>query len=571
MKPNLLTKFKGLRFKHLLAKLKEGISKITVKKVIKVVIVMGVLFAIFKSSLVQNKFFAPKIVIEQDTAIAKKGDLKVLVPASGPIYFTNSSKIYSKIGATVTKANYKEGDSVKAGDIIYELDNTEAQTSLNTDANSFKQIQISASTSYDAVKHLTINAPFAGVVTDILVKEGDTVPSGATIFTIADITKLKVMLTYNASAAGKIEVGQSAKVYLTSLMQSVNGRVTYISNQATSTNAGGKLYTVEIQINNPGALLSGMNASADILAPNGAISSTGVAELNYIKRQLVTSLTGGTVESIAVKQNQKVNQGQMLVKMSNDEVTRAKKNSDLQLENAQTQMTLKGKQLDDYIIIAPISGIITKMTNKVGDTVKPGDEISDISDPTKMQFDIAVDELDIDKIKVGQKSHITVDALPYTTKTPVNGEVAKIAVTGVAEKGVTTFIVTVKINDNLDKLKGGMNANGEIEVVNKVNILKLPIEAITMTNGKSYVYIKGVASGSKSGAVPAVAAKDGQAAVNEMQGYYKGCVQVEVQVGLYNATSIEITSGLKEGDVIVLPEVQAGDAAMGGGQSGGGM
>ena len=161
----------------------------------------------------------------------------------------------------------------------------------------------------------------------------------------------------------------------------------------------------------------------------------------------------------------------------------------------QNQMTLNAKQLDNYKIIAPIDGVITKISNKVGDTVKAGDEVSDVSDPTQMQFDVPVDELDIAKLQVGQKTSITVDALPATSKTPVTGEVAKIAVTGTSVSGVTAFTVTIKVNDNLDKLKGGMNANGEIEVSNKENILYVPIEAITTINGKSFVYLKDTGAG----------------------------------------------------------------------------
>ena len=563
MKSNLKEKFKEYKFKQLL-------TKSNVKKVIIATVVVATLVAGFKSSFIQNKFFAKKVTIKQNTTVAEKGNLKVIVSGSGPIYFTNSSKIYSKIGATVTKVNYKEGDSVKAGDIIYELDDTDAQTSLNSDSNSFKQNQISAGSSNDAVNDLSIKAPFTGFVSDILVKQGDTVSKGGTVFTIADTTKLKVLLTYNASSAGKISIGQTAVVQLTSLMQSVNGIVSYISNQTTATSAGGKLYTVEIQINNPGAVIEGMNASADITATGGVISSTGTAELNYIKKQLVTSSTGGTVQSISIKQNQKVSSGQALIKMSSDEIVRAKENSDLQLESAQSQMALKTKQLDYYKIIAPIDGVITKMTNKVGDTIKAGDELSDVSDPSQMEFDIPVDELDIAKLKVGQETDITVDALPATTETPVKGVVSKIAVTGTSESGVTTFVVTVKVNDNLDKLKGGMNANGEIVVSNKENVLNLPIEAITSTNGKSFVYV------SKAGSGP-IAGTDGNGAMGGRtrqagtarfsmktggtasgnQGYYDGSVQTQVKVGSNNDTSIEITSGLKEGDVIVLPQTQA--------------
>jgi len=576
-------------------KFKEGISRLTVKKAFIGVGVLVILIAIFKSSFIQNKFFASKTVIVQNTTVAKKGNLKVLVSGSGPIYFTNASKIYSKIGATVTKVNYKEGDTVKAGDVLYELDDTDAQTAANTKLNSFKQNQISAGSSDDAVNNLNIKAPFSGLVSDIVVSQGDTVSKGGTVFTIADTSKLKVLLTYNSSAKGQIALGQSAKVYLTSLMQSVDGKVTYISNQQTATTAGGQLYTVEIQINNPGAVLSGMTASADIMAPKGAISSTGTAALNYIKKETVVSLTGGTVQSISVKQNQKVDSGQVLISMKNDDITRAKENSDLQLENAQNEMNLNTKQLNNYKIIAPLNGVVTKISNKVGDTIKAGDELSDVSDPTQMQFDIPVDELDIAKLQVGQKTNITVDALPATLKTPVNGEVSKIAVTGTSESGVTTFIITVKVNDNLDKLKGGMNANGEIEVSNKEDILFVPIEAITTINGKSFIYIKGAGSGATSGGRPN-GVRTGQAATtptttgnskseatvstkitstsknsnysgrtkgaansaaSKKQSYYDGSVLTQVQVGLNNDTSIEITSGLKEGDVVVLPETQA--------------
>ena len=583
-------------------KFKDGISKITIKKAIIGVVVVVVLVLVFNSSIVQNKFFASKAVIVQNMTTAKQGNIKVVVSGSGPLYFTNESKIFSKIGATVTKVNYKEGDKVKAGDIIYELDNTDAQTSVNADLNSFKQNQISAGSSDDAVNSLTVRATTAGTVSDITVNQGDTVQKGGTVVTIADTTKLKVSLAFKATDIGQIAIGQSAKVYITSLKKTIWGSVTNLNS------SGGQSSTVEIQIPNPGSVLGGMAASADISTSKGAVSSTGTAALDYVKKQNVTSSTGGTVQSISVVKNQKLYSRQVLVQMKNADITRAKQNSDLQLENAKNEMNLKTKQLDNYIIKAPIAGVITKISNKVGDTVKAGDEISDVSDPTQMQFDVPVDELDIAKLQVGQKASITVDALPTTSTTPVTGEVIKVAVTGVPESGVTTFTVTVKVNDNLDKLKGGMNANGDIEVSNKENVLYVPIEAITKINNKNYVYLKAVGSGSTSSGKPNWSAGTGQAAPNgtarvrtgnftgrtsgntsstagtnstasKGQTYYTGSVQTEVQVGSNNDTSIEITSGLKEGDVVVLPETKAasttnttktGVGGMGGGFSGGG-
>lgn len=608
---------------NLKSKVKDGISRITIKRVIIFVVMVIAIVAVYKSSIVQNKFFASKAVINQNTTMAKTGNLNVIVAGSGPIYFTNDSKIFSKIGATVTKVNYKEGDLVQAGDIIYELDDTDAQTTVNSNLNSYKQNQISAGSSDDAVNNLSIKATSSGLVSDMTVNLGDTVQKGGTVGTIADTAKLKVLLTYNAVDIGQIALGQSAKVYITSLKKTISGSVTNINNQSTGNSSGGQSSAVEIQIANPGDVLGGMTASADIVAGKGTVSSAGTASLDYVKKQNITSSTGGTVQSIFIIKNQKVSLGQVLIKMKNADVTRAKENSDLQLANAKTEMDLKAKQLNNYKIIAPIAGVITKITNKVGDTIKAGDEISDVSDPTQMQFDVAVDELDIAKVKVGQKASITVDALPDTLKTPVTGEVAKVAVTGVSASGVTTFIVTVKVNDNLDKLKGGMNANGEIEVANKENVLYVPIEAITTLNGKSFVHLKGASgsapagmtrNGGGNGQVPPSATNGGNikgsdatantrtasngnasgyagrasgrtngtagTASNKVQNYYDGSILTEVQVGLNNDTSIEITSGLKEGDVVVLPETKAastttkaattGVGGMGGGSFGGG-
>ena len=156
-----------------------------------------------------------------------------------------------------------------------------------------------------------------------------------------------------------------------------------------------------------------------------------------------------------------------------------------------------------------------------------------------------------------------------------------------------------------------MNANGEIEVSNKENVLYVPIEAITTINEKSFIYIQSAAgtdtksgntgfkpSGTRTRTGQAPSQSTGQVAgqasgqAGDMGGqtgklsasaskklsYYEGSVRTEVQVGLNNDTSIEITTGLKEGDIVVLPETQtastkgaSSSSGMGGGRPGGGF
>lgn len=580
---NSKTKFKNLS------------SKKYFKLVIIVVILAILASIVFTNKTIKAKLFGKKTAVVQRTETVKKGNIQVAVSGSGSIYFPNSKILYSKIGATVTKVNFKEGDTVKAGDVIAEFDATDFQSNISSSTNELQQNQLTASASNQAVENLTIKASLAGNVTSITVNEGDKVQAGGAVLTITDTSKLKISLTYNAADIKKISLGQVANVNLTSLMQSVSGTVTYISSEPTVTTSGGKVYVVEIQMNNPGALTEGMTASAEINTSKGEVSSTNTAALNYVKKQTVTSVTGGTVKSISVRENQKVAPGNTLIIMQNDDVIRAKQASDLKIASSQDKINSSSKQLEYYKITSPIDGIITKIYFKAGDTVKSGDQVVDVSDPTEMEFDVPVDELDIAKISVGQKTNITVDALESTT--PVLGKVSKIAVQGTASNGVTTFPVTIKIDNNLDKLKGGMNANAEIEVNNKQNVLYVPIEAITKLGSKNYVWVKREGSNSGSGSTKAnvgnkqetlnadgikdasgSSTNSNNSAVNgkkignrsaasgtrgnsnsesTAENYYANAVRKEVQVGVNNDSYIEIKSGLSEGDIVILPQTQA--------------
>lgn len=603
---------------------KSIFTKNIVKKIIIALICIIAVVGILKFKPIHDKLFGSKTTVTQNTATVKKGDIQTLVSGSGSIYFKNDSKLYSKVNGTVTEVNFKEGDKVKKGDVIYELDSTDAESSIENNQNNLTQNEISAESSDESVNNLTIRAPFSGQVSNITVGVGDSLQNNGTILTVTDTSKLKVELTYNAGDIGKIRTGQTAEVYISSLMQSVKGTVTYVSDEPSASASGAKLYTVEIQVSNPGASLDGMTASAEISTSKGTVSSTNSAALSYITKRAVVSKTGGTVSALYVKENQKVTSGQVLAVMDNPDVIRAKETSDLKLQSAQNQITSSQKQLNNYKIVAPFDGVITKLSNKIGDTVTPGTEVAEVSDPTVMEFDIPVDELDISKISAGQKVNITADALTETSTAPIAGEVEKIAVQGTYTSGVTTFPVTIKIDGSLDKLKGGMNANANIIVSNKQNILYVPIEAITTVNGKSYVRVKGTGSsgnqgfnignessgsstsstkrsssgsnqsggqpggemagepgGGQGGEPGSSSSNTNEATVStkfsssskkassffrrssssSAQGYNAGTSMKPVEVGVSNDDYIEITSGLNEGDVVILPSTQSASSS----------
>jgi len=522
--------------------IKDKIPKLAAKKHFKLIAAFALIFILIIGCVSVKTFFSSNKSVTQKTAVVKKGNLSATVNGSGILSSSNESKLNAEISGKVTKVNYKEGDMVKAGDVILEFDDKDAKTSIAGSVNGLAQSQASAQSSYNNYNDLTIKAPFSGKVSKINVNQGDKIQAGGAVLTISDTKKLKVLLSYNAKDSGNIAVGQSADVYLTSLMESVNGTVTYVSNESSTTSSGGLVNTVEISMDNPGAVVEGTTASAEINTAAGIVTSTNTAAISYVNKQTVTSTTGGTIGSISVKENQNVSSGQIMVNIKNDDVSIAKNIANLKIAASENQVTSSLNLASKYRITAPYDGIIKKINYEVGDSVNAGAEVSIVETHDVLQFDMQVDELDISNIAVSQKVDITLDAISETSETPMQGEVIKISPDGTTTNGVTTYSVTIKIDGDISRLKTGMNANAEIKVKSMENVLYVPIEAVITSANKNYVWIKDNDK-SKSG-------------VNE--GYYANAVKKEVIVGGKTNKYIAIETGLKEGDIVILPQNKAG-------------
>ncbi|MBC6301609.1 efflux RND transporter periplasmic adaptor subunit [Listeria booriae] len=148
-------------------------------------------------------------------------------------------------------------------------------------------------------------------------------------------------------------------------------------------------------------------------------------------------------------------------------------------------------------------------------------------DYNELQLQVQMDELDVPNVKVSQEAKISVNAMPDKKYT---GKVKEIAEQGTVLNGVSSFLVTISIDDITD-LKAGMTADASIFLNEKAEALYIPIEAIQKNDdGKYYVLVP---------------KKEKNDIVKEVEKY--------VTAGLHNEDSIEITKGLGKGDEIILP------------------
>ncbi len=204
----------------------------------------------------------------------------------------------------------------------------------------------------------------------------------------------------------------------------------------------------------------------------------------------------------------------------------------IQLELANIDYEEAKKNIDDYILNAPYDGIIISSDFKAGNQNSGGSIISIISNNFLIKTTIG--ETDISKVTVGDEVYISLDAYPDQQ---FLGEVEKIIPIAVEESNIISFEISIKFN-NLEgtELYYGLSADADIVAEKAENVLYVPIQSVYQENGKNYVDLL---------VSEQVDSENMEQAINK----------VEVTTGINDYSYIEITSGLKEGDIIVTSRI----------------
>jgi len=155
----------------------------------------------------------------------------------------------------------------------------------------------------------------------------------------------------------------------------------------------------------------------------------------------------------------------------------AVKAAESQLKAARQAVAEAQKQLDEAVITAPFDGEIVNVFADEGDIITPAVPIIHLIDPTVMEIEVEVDEIDIAEVKVGQRVVIEVDALPTLQ---LEGRVTSISALSIETGGVVLYEVTIGFDvPSGSGLKLGMSATADIIIKEASNVLLVPSRAIT--------------------------------------------------------------------------------------------
>ncbi len=286
----------------------------------------------------------------------------------------------------------------------------------------------------------------------------------------------------------------------------------------------------------------------DIASAINSVSATSAkyqSTLNQFKTTIASARS--TVESVATSLSSS-QQSLLSAQASYAQQVAPPLSSDVasaqaQIDAAQASLQSAQDAYSNTIISAPFSGQIGTLNFANGYTVASSDVIATLI--THEQYaQISLNEVDVAKVRLGQKATLTFDALPDLT---MSGTVTQIDSIGTVSSGVVTYNVRIAFDVQNASIKPGMSVSASIITTVAQQALIVPSGAIKMTGNTSVVQVlDGVATGTPiTGPVSSATPPR----------------TVMVQTGLSNDSDTQITSGLQEGDLVVT-RVVSGSAAI---------
>ncbi|WP_040952549.1 efflux RND transporter periplasmic adaptor subunit [Gorillibacterium massiliense] len=473
----------------------------------------------------------------ESTVKVTKGSIRSTVSGTSQFASAEVQTISAPAGGTIKTMNLVKNKEVKKGDVLFSLSNPSLEVALQEAQMNLQQAEKDVTTLQDQAGHMNITAPASGLLTLAgNVDEGSNVNVDGKVGTISDNSKFLVTLSFTAEQANQMKAGDVIDLTIENYSLTKTANVLSVSRQLKADLNGNKVLDVKLSVPNDGSLTAGTKVTGSTEISGLTVESTGEGTLEYTSVTPILSKAQGAIEVLKYKTGDQVQAGESLASLTNDSlqdnILSRQATVDRQkilVDNAQTAV-------DELQVTAPFDGVFsTDFVNsksdiladyKVGAKIESGTQLGAVANLDTMQLIIQADELDLTSIKVGQKAEVTVDAL---TGRPLEAEVTQVATVGTTSNGVTTYDVVLTLqNAAKSGIKSGMTATAEIVISEKKDILILPTDAVQRQLRERYVTLKKA---------------DGT--IEEKH---------TVEIGINSSTSVEIVSGLSEGDEVVIPQ-----------------
>ena len=404
---------------------------------------------------------------------------------------------------------------------------------------------VTASGEIKPKNYINIGANFGGIITEILVKEGDRVRKGQLLARLE-----------NTQPAADVAAQQAS--------------VSSMEADSTASEAGLKvadenIRTMQAGLEDDKADLDRMKA--DYERAQELFNDKLLARQDFELKKFTYEAQKAQIaqsETRIVQARAQREQNAAQVASAERHITQARAN-----------LTRFADVLRKFDTFAPLDGVVTNLPVRVGESVVPGIQNSEgsvimtIADMSIITAEVKVDETDIVSVHLGQTADIAIDAIPSKTfKGHVTeiGDTAILRSTGLAasqsaisDQEAKDFKVVIAMDNPPAEVRPGLSCTAKITTATRSNALTIPIQALTIRQRGDLEQPKpGSSSSAQAATKPDPAAE--KARKEELQGVFVvngGKAEFrKVDTGITGATDIEVLNGLKQGDQIITGSYQ---------------
>ena len=499
------------------------------------------------------------------TVTVARQDVSTTVSSSGTVISPSDIAVAPTTSGTLAKLNVKVGDSVRAGELLAQMDTSalksalaQAQANLIQAQANLSTAQSSADTSAQTTALQLQNDQTAVTTAQDNLAYQQTLINSAEATDNTNVTTALNKLNYDKSVAS-----QNVAVYQSNVDSAknslANAQLTYNDYEGlygpsgitpafcASINTINSNCTTLTQDNN--AVISAQSAYNNALITqqqNLAKDAQTIAsdQQAYDDAQATQALDVKKNDQTLASAQQAIDSAQSALKLyqlQNSSSTSATTISvdQAQVTVAQANLATAQKNLAGASVITPVAGKVASISNSlIGSTISPNTTPTNgsteatgfivLTDVGGLQVTAGFSESDVAKIAVGQDASIAFTALPNATGV---AKVSNVALLPTTSSGATTYTVTFQLTGKVAGLKPGMTATATVIVADSPNAIAVTSRAVTTRGTSSFVNIVTTVKGK----------------------------QVEtltpVLVGIVGDSADEILSGLKVGDTVALPSV----------------
>lgn len=416
----------------------------------------------------------------EESAFARRGDLLVTVSAAGSISPQQRLALFFPLPGVVAEVLVEQGDSVQEGQVLARLETEELELALRDAelALALQQIALDALTA--APREVDVEGAEAAVYAAgarLALAQEPPDPSSERI------ALLQVELARNRLWQAQLQRDQARLASDFGLP--LGGQLAQA--EAAVSQAEYEVRIAEQQL-----------AQAQNPTPNNTDIAAARAALVSAQAALERLLEGPSERDV--------------------EIVSA------QLQSAHLAVELGRHQLEQAVLTAPFDGVVAQVNLTAGEPPPAAAPAVELIDPGSYYIDLAVDEIDIAQVAVGQRVEIILDALPDQ---PVVGTVTRVDSVATELGGIVTYGVRVTLGETDVPVRVGMSATATIVVDEARDVIRVPNRFIRLDRRTQQAYVT-------------VRRPDGS------------LEDVEVVLGRRNETFSEVVSGLGVGDEVVL-------------------